>query len=180
MPSAISHQPSAMLGLYLHIPFCSAICNYCNFNRGLFDADVKVRYVDAMVAEIAALKGCATFGGTSEQDVAQGFSPASSAALKAQIIHEQAGRLGPFASKTGSAGRKNAPPVVVLERGAPPLRPAHPVVRLRRISHPSSQRTSSQSLRHWCRAAAMSARSRYEPIDACDSSECCAARIRPV
>ena len=26
-----------MLGLYLHIPFCSAICNYCNFNRGLFD-----------------------------------------------------------------------------------------------------------------------------------------------
>ena len=26
------------LGLYIHIPFCSAICNYCNFNRGLFDA----------------------------------------------------------------------------------------------------------------------------------------------
>ena len=43
-----------MLGLYLHIPFCSAICNYCNFNRGLFDADLKVRYVDALVAEIAA------------------------------------------------------------------------------------------------------------------------------
>ena len=30
-----------MLGLYLHIPFCSAICNYCNFNRGLFDAGLK-------------------------------------------------------------------------------------------------------------------------------------------
>jgi oxygen-independent coproporphyrinogen-3 oxidase len=43
-----------MLGLYLHIPFCSAICNYCNFNRGLFDADVKLRYVDALVAEIIA------------------------------------------------------------------------------------------------------------------------------
>jgi len=41
-----------MLGLYLHIPFCSAICNYCNFNRGLFDADLKERYVDALVAEI--------------------------------------------------------------------------------------------------------------------------------
>ncbi len=26
------------LGLYIHVPFCSAICNYCNFNRGLFDA----------------------------------------------------------------------------------------------------------------------------------------------
>src|SRR5438034_7144857 len=43
-----------MLGLYVHIPFCSAICNYCNFNRGLFDADLKSRYVDALVAEIAA------------------------------------------------------------------------------------------------------------------------------
>ena len=41
-----------MLGLYLHVPFCSAICNYCNFNRGLFDADLKARYVDALVAEI--------------------------------------------------------------------------------------------------------------------------------
>ena len=40
------------LGLYVHIPFCSAICNYCNFNRGLFDAGLKVRYVDALVAEI--------------------------------------------------------------------------------------------------------------------------------
>ena len=41
-----------MLGLYVHVPFCSAICNYCNFNRGLFDADLKARYVDALVSEI--------------------------------------------------------------------------------------------------------------------------------
>ena len=40
-----------MLGLYIHIPFCSAICNYCNFNRGLFDADLKARYVDALITE---------------------------------------------------------------------------------------------------------------------------------
>jgi oxygen-independent coproporphyrinogen-3 oxidase len=42
-----------MLGLYIHVPFCSAICNYCNFNRGLFDADLKTRYVDALITEIA-------------------------------------------------------------------------------------------------------------------------------
>jgi oxygen-independent coproporphyrinogen-3 oxidase len=41
-----------MLGLYVHIPFCSAICNYCNFNRGVFDADLKARYVDALLREI--------------------------------------------------------------------------------------------------------------------------------
>jgi putative oxygen-independent coproporphyrinogen III oxidase len=41
-----------LLGLYLHIPFCAAICNYCNFNRGLLDEAVKSRYVDALIGEI--------------------------------------------------------------------------------------------------------------------------------
>jgi oxygen-independent coproporphyrinogen-3 oxidase len=41
-----------LLGLYLHIPFCSHICNYCNFNRGLFDAAQKLRYVSALATEI--------------------------------------------------------------------------------------------------------------------------------
>jgi oxygen-independent coproporphyrinogen-3 oxidase len=41
-----------MLGLYLHVPFCSAICNYCNFNRGLMDASLAQRYVRALEQEI--------------------------------------------------------------------------------------------------------------------------------
>jgi oxygen-independent coproporphyrinogen III oxidase len=45
-----------MLGLYVHVPFCSAICNYCNFNRGLFDAELKARYVDALISEICNQK----------------------------------------------------------------------------------------------------------------------------
>ena len=40
------------LGLYLHIPFCGSICSYCNFNRGLFEAGLKTRYVDALECEI--------------------------------------------------------------------------------------------------------------------------------
>lgn len=40
------------LGLYVHIPFCAAICNYCNFNRGLFDPLQKTRYLDALLTEI--------------------------------------------------------------------------------------------------------------------------------
>src|SRR4051812_45178169 len=40
------------LGLYLHIPFCQAICSYCNFNRGLLDAALKTRYVSALESEI--------------------------------------------------------------------------------------------------------------------------------
>ena len=45
-----------MLGLYVHVPFCSAICNYCNFNRGLFDPDVKARYVEALISEIGTCR----------------------------------------------------------------------------------------------------------------------------
>ena len=45
-----------MLGLYVHIPFCSAICNYCNFNRGLFEAGLKDRYVSALEQEILSVR----------------------------------------------------------------------------------------------------------------------------
>jgi putative oxygen-independent coproporphyrinogen III oxidase len=41
-----------VLGLYLQVPFCSSICNYCNFNRGLFDGPLKARYVAALREEI--------------------------------------------------------------------------------------------------------------------------------
>ena len=53
---SVSDRPvsaaSDPIGIYLHIPFCGAICHYCNFNRGLLDAGLKTRYVDALVTEI--------------------------------------------------------------------------------------------------------------------------------
>jgi putative oxygen-independent coproporphyrinogen III oxidase len=50
----LSREP---LGVYVHIPFCSAICNYCNFNRGLYDESLKTRYVAALCAEIVGHAG---------------------------------------------------------------------------------------------------------------------------
>jgi oxygen-independent coproporphyrinogen III oxidase len=47
-------KDESALGLYLHIPFCAHICNYCNFNRGLYDEPLKREYVDALVREIRA------------------------------------------------------------------------------------------------------------------------------
>jgi len=44
----------AILGLYIHVPFCSAICTYCNFNRGLFESGLKDRYLSALEQEIRA------------------------------------------------------------------------------------------------------------------------------
>jgi len=43
---------SPIPGLYVHVPFCSSICNYCNFNRGLFDQNLKDRFVEAVRREI--------------------------------------------------------------------------------------------------------------------------------
>ena len=61
--SAGADTSSGMLGLYLHIPFCQSICNYCNFNRGLFDADLKARYVVALEREIRAARSSADAAG---------------------------------------------------------------------------------------------------------------------
>jgi oxygen-independent coproporphyrinogen-3 oxidase len=41
-----------MLGLYVHIPFCQALCSYCNFNRGLYDPALATSYVAALTREI--------------------------------------------------------------------------------------------------------------------------------
>jgi oxygen-independent coproporphyrinogen-3 oxidase len=58
---------NSSLGLYLHIPFCQAICSYCNFNRGLLDEGLKWRYVTALEQEIRRAPGGAAdtifFGG---------------------------------------------------------------------------------------------------------------------
>jgi oxygen-independent coproporphyrinogen-3 oxidase len=53
-PAARAEIADQPLGLYVHVPFCAAICNYCNFNRGLFDSDLKTRYVRAVLDEISA------------------------------------------------------------------------------------------------------------------------------
>src|SRR5713226_5780455 len=68
-----------LLGLYIHIPFCSAICNYCNFNRGLFDADLKARYVEALVNEITRA-GTAGQAGQARSDVGDGLQTVPAAA----------------------------------------------------------------------------------------------------
>jgi oxygen-independent coproporphyrinogen III oxidase len=46
---AVGTEP---LGLYIHVPFCAAICGYCNFTRGLHDPALERRYVDAVGREI--------------------------------------------------------------------------------------------------------------------------------
>ena len=63
------------LGVYVHIPFCAAICNYCNFNRGLFDASLKARYVDALVTEIGRAGGAGRETGAADTIYFGGGTP---------------------------------------------------------------------------------------------------------
>ena len=52
LAQAAEPRESTMSGLYVHVPFCAAICNYCNFNRGLFDSGLKAQYMEALLEEI--------------------------------------------------------------------------------------------------------------------------------
>jgi putative oxygen-independent coproporphyrinogen III oxidase len=41
-------------GLYVHIPFCSSRCSYCDFATGLYQSELAERYVRVLVQEIRA------------------------------------------------------------------------------------------------------------------------------
>lgn len=40
------------LGLYIHIPFCKSICNFCPYCKVRYDAALCDRYIDALIREI--------------------------------------------------------------------------------------------------------------------------------
>lgn len=40
------------LGLYVHIPFCKSICNFCPYCKGKYDKDLCDHYIDALIKEI--------------------------------------------------------------------------------------------------------------------------------
>ena len=45
-------QSMTAAGLYVHIPFCSSRCSYCDFATGLYQTELAERYVRALVQEI--------------------------------------------------------------------------------------------------------------------------------
>src|SRR6478672_5370724 len=79
-----------MFGLYLHIPFCAAICNYCNFNRGLFDAGLKALYVDALAHHI---EECGLRNADWNEDWNADWNADSSADLNADLDRDSSARV---------------------------------------------------------------------------------------
>jgi oxygen-independent coproporphyrinogen-3 oxidase len=60
----IPNPQSPIPGLYVHVPFCSAICNYCNFTRGLYDDTLKRQFVAAVLKEMKEIAPGAIFADT--------------------------------------------------------------------------------------------------------------------
>jgi len=87
------------LGLYVHIPFCGSICNYCNFNRGLFDSALKDRYLRALRAEIRYVADLVNAGrhpvaGRALSDACRaGLKPRPTADLKVRPTSSDGSRL---------------------------------------------------------------------------------------
>lgn len=54
VPYAEAPNPG-LKGLYLHIPFCDTICNFCPFNKSVGSPDRQARYVEAIRAELRQL-----------------------------------------------------------------------------------------------------------------------------
>jgi coproporphyrinogen III oxidase-like Fe-S oxidoreductase len=52
--SALASLAGRPLGVYVHVPFCAALCGYCDFNRFIPDrpSDDFAAYVRAALAEI--------------------------------------------------------------------------------------------------------------------------------
>ncbi len=45
------------LGLYIHVPFCKSICNFCPYCKVVYSEEVCDRYVDALIKEIHMVGG---------------------------------------------------------------------------------------------------------------------------
>lgn len=46
-----------MRGLYIHIPYCNSICNYCDFHKTVsFDKNRISNYIDLLIKELASYK----------------------------------------------------------------------------------------------------------------------------
>ena len=48
----LSYQDCENLGLYIHIPFCESICNFCPYCKVRYDETLCNRYIDALLQEI--------------------------------------------------------------------------------------------------------------------------------
>lgn len=50
--SLLCFQDTEKLGLYVHIPFCRSLCEFCPYCKVIYDRSLAEKYVDALLQEI--------------------------------------------------------------------------------------------------------------------------------
>ena len=70
-------------GLYVHIPFCSSRCSYCDFATGLYKQELAERYVRALVTDIRSSR---YFGNTVDTIYFGGGTPSLLAPAQLELI----------------------------------------------------------------------------------------------
>ncbi|SDB08257.1 coproporphyrinogen-III oxidase family protein [Butyrivibrio sp. INlla16] len=48
----LDYEKAEQLGLYVHIPFCRSICNFCPYCKEIYDENKMSEYIDALIKEI--------------------------------------------------------------------------------------------------------------------------------
>lgn len=48
----LPYDNGSEFGLYVHIPFCKSICNFCPYCRVIYDEETAKGYIDALIKEI--------------------------------------------------------------------------------------------------------------------------------
>ena len=54
---ALFYQDIKSLGLYVHIPFCKQLCDFCPYCKQLYDRQTAASYIDALLREIQLVCG---------------------------------------------------------------------------------------------------------------------------
>ena len=71
-------------GLYVHIPFCRTICNFCPYCKVLFDPEICRKYIDALKKEIVMVSSASDY----PKEVSSLYFGGGSPALAADSIGE--------------------------------------------------------------------------------------------
>lgn len=107
----LSYGDCRSLGLYVHIPFCKSICNFCPYCKQLYSKELAERYVDALLREIDLVGG----GATERRRVTSLYFGGGTPALLADRIEEIIERLERYFVITEGIGVELHPDNVTVD-----------------------------------------------------------------
>lgn len=79
----LDYQDTQKLGLYVHIPFCRSLCDFCPYCKFLYDKNLLNSYIEALLKEIELV---GSTGGTNKKQVTSLYFGGGTPALLGQEI----------------------------------------------------------------------------------------------